>query len=134
MKIYLSHAIRGAKGLAATSEDMAENCRKAEKFACLIRMNLSHKVAQGEVLALRHADGHVFLRRDTELYVPAEHEDFVGRAYRKGYITETQILDIDCDILLTCDAVIAFGPISRGMRVEIECAEDNNIPVYYIEE
>lgn len=132
MRIYLSHAIRGAKGALATAEDMAVNCLKATMFVEVLRMNISYRAASGDLLYVEHRDGVLELGRGTEFYVPAEHEDFVSLAYQKGYVTESQILEIDCEILGRCDAVLALGPISSGMRAEIDYANSKNIPVYYI--
>lgn len=69
-----------------------------------------------------------------EFYVPAEHEDFVGRAYHLGYLTEKQLLNIDCQIISdTCDAVIVYVPegdiLQGGRKIEWEYASIHGIPV-----
>lgn len=70
-----------------------------------------------------------------DFYVPAEHEDFVQRAYHSGYLTEKQILDIDCQIISdTCDAVIVYVPegdtLQGGRKVEHDYAIKHSIPIF----
>lgn len=113
MKIYLSHSIRGPKGNDATHADMKENCNKA--------------VAVGE--RIREAVSSI------ELYIPAEHEDFVGLTYYHKYLTEKQILEIDCLIIDDCDAVIFLCPpndfkLQGGRLVEYRHAIKINKPAY----
>lgn len=133
MRIYLSHAIRGAKGQQATDDDMRENCNKALRYVEGIRKSLSMCPLVGKAVAINDGRGPILLHGGDEFYVPAEHEDFVQLAYRRGYLTEKQILEIDCEILGKCDAVFAFGPISGGMRAEIDHAKTRDIPVFYVE-
>jgi len=69
-----------------------------------------------------------------ELYCPAEHDEFVLIAYQKGYLNETQILSVDCSILSQRDLLLVYAKddfISRGMKIEIEYAEENNFPIHY---
>ena len=89
MKVYLSHSIRGPKGKDASHADMKENCRRVLIPGNYIRRQLP----------------------SVELYIPAEHEDFVQRAYDMGLLTEQQILAVDCKIIDSCDAVIIFLPL-----------------------
>ena len=109
LKIYLSHAIRGAKGADATEEDMRHNCERIKGIAYSIRQAIT---------------------ADIELYVPAEHEEFVSIAYRDKYLNEGQILDIDCKIIDTCDMVIAYVPygdeLQGGRKIEIDHAIATN--------
>jgi hypothetical protein len=115
MKIYVSHSIRGKFGATATEEQMAANCKKAVQFGKLLRLNFPQ----------------------IEWYVPAEHDDFVRRAYQKNYLTESEILDIDCEILKTCNGLLVYIPddyISMGMQIEISYAAKNNIPHVLIKE
>lgn len=114
LKVYVSHSIRGAKGDDATDEDMQRN------------VNLSILFGQS-------------LRRKfpgVDFYVPGDHEfPPVGNLLRKKYITTKQILDVDCEIVQGCAFVIAYSPdghLSKGMRVEIEYAGENGIPVIII--
>jgi nucleoside 2-deoxyribosyltransferase len=68
-----------------------------------------------------------------EFYVPAEHEDFVSIAYALNYLSEEEILEIDCKIIDYCDAVIVLVPqgdeLQGGRKVEYDHAVENNIPV-----
>ena len=105
MRIYIGHSIRGPKGADATHDDMEQNCRRIEVIAEALRGYFS----------------------DIDFYVPAEYEDFVGRAYEKHFLTEKQILEIDCDIISTCNAVIIYTPpddsvVQGGRLVEMEYA------------
>lgn len=95
-RIYLSHPIRGLKGKDATPEYIAENNRLACEAGAILRQS-----------------GHT-------VHVPAEHEDFVVRAMN-GRMTETQVLDVDCEIIDTCDGVVFFNHeynFSSGMLIE----------------
>lgn len=106
MKFYLSHPIRGSKGKDATREDMDRNCKAAIEVAQYIRDNITPSI---------------------EIYVPAEYEEFVGRAYHKGYLDEKQILEIDCLILDSCDVLLVFLPgdeyLCGGTKIEFEHAQ-----------
>jgi hypothetical protein len=117
MKInaYLSHTIRGSLGMEATKEDMERNCRKAAKLALEIKKKFISKL---------------------DLYVPAEHEQFVQKAYNRGYLTEKQILTVDCDIVAEQDLLIILkenGWEGGGIAIEKECADDNEVPVFYVD-
>lgn len=111
MKAYLSHCIRGIKGETATMDDMRHNCEAAIGYGNMLRKNMP----------------------ELDLYIPAEHEDFVQRVYEAGWITVEQILDVDCSIISTKDIVIVYNPegISPGMRVEIDYAKLHNMKVMY---
>ena len=116
-KIYLSHPIRGAKGANATREDMEAN----NKIAIVI----------GKAIERWYRDK--FLNEEISVYVPGEHDEFVMLGYENGTLTEKQILDIDCQIITTCDMVYALSGevVSHGMQVEIDFANGHNIPVFY---
>ena len=60
MRAYLSHSIRGPKGKDATNTEMQENCNRAILVGKFIRIQIP----------------------SLDLYIPAEHEDFIGRAYQ----------------------------------------------------
>lgn len=116
MRFYVSHSIRGKHGKNATPAQMKANCDAIMDIAKKLR----------EVIPV------------ADLYVPAEHEDFVGIAYREGYLTEKQILDVDCQIILdTCDAIIIYVPqgdkLQGGRKVEHDYAVLNCIPVFVFE-
>lgn len=122
IKAYMSHPIRGPLKEKATHEDMQRNNDAARKIADQIRL----------YMATNYRDV------DFELYVPAEHEEFVNRAFRNGMLTVPEILHIDCqiieeeynDMLLT---FAPFGPPVEGCRVEIDHAVFNEITVLVFE-
>ena len=110
IRAYVSHSIRGKYGAAATNEQMEANNQKAIKF--------------GKQLAKEFSN--------IKFYIPGEHDEFVLIAYQKGDLTETQILDIDCDIVSRCNFLVVYSPddyVSKGMQIEIDHAVFNNIPV-----
>ena len=110
IKVYVSHSIRGKMGDKATKEYMDANNKKA--------------IAFGEALSKEFPD--------ISFHVPGAYEEFVGPAYRKGHLTEKQILDIDCDIISDGSFIVIFSPddfISKGMKVEIDYAVKHSIPV-----
>lgn len=112
MQFYISHSIRGKYGKNATPTQMKTNCDAIKVIAAQLRATFP-----------------------VEFYVPAEHEDFVHRAYREKYMTEKQILDVDCLIIgETCNAVIVYVPegdeLQGGRKIEYDYAIKNGIPVY----
>lgn len=113
MKVYLSHSIMGWKGLTATDEDMKANCIKAVEFGNQLRKKFP----------------------TLNLYLPAEHEEFVHKAYKFKLLTIEQILDIDCAIVGEQDFLIVYAPdahLSSGMRTEIQYAQECGITVLYL--
>ena len=94
MRTYFSHSIRGKLGNACTPASLKENCLAAIEIGEEIRK------------ACPWAD----------IYIPAEHEDFVQKAYDKKYMTEKQILDVDCDIVSECDNIIIFVPVNDELQ------------------
>lgn len=109
---YLSHSIRGHKGETATREDMDENCKEAIEFASWLRKEMP----------------------ELDIFVPAEHEEFVGLAYVWGYLTEKQILCIDCMIVGSKDLLIVFaknGWTGGGIEVEVKYADKQGINTFY---
>ena len=111
MRYYLSHAIRGKVGPDASHDVQAKNCAAAIRVADYLR-NLFPKL---------------------ELYVPAEHEDFVQLAYDGGYLEEREILEIDCLIINNLDGVIFYVPdgdeFQGGRKIEYNHAVATNKPV-----
>ena len=110
IRAYLSHAIRGSKGEDATEQDMVDNNQLAIAFADKLRQ--------------------MWPRLD--LYVPAEHDEFVVTAYKMGVLNEDEILDVDTKMLDKRDLLIVFIPdgyTSRGMQVEIAYARTHAIPI-----
>ncbi len=113
LKVYVSHSIRGKKGVNATDADMKHNNDLAIIFGKALRRKLP----------------------GINFYVPGDHDEFIIIAYREKYLTEKQILDIDCKIVQGCNFIIAYTPdgyLSRGMKVEIEYAGENGIPVILV--
>ena len=110
IKVYISHSIRGKMGDKATQEYQEANNQKAITF--------------GETLSEEFSN--------ISFHVPGAYEEFVSPAYRKGHLSEKQILDIDCDIISRSNFIIVFAPddyISKGMKVEIDYATLHNIPI-----
>ena len=110
IKAYVSHIIRGAKGVTATVDEMEANNQRAIDFTNELRKKFP----------------------TIEFYCPGEHDEFVLLAYLNDYLTEEQILDIDCDILAKRDLLINYVPDdyrSKGMQVENKEAGLCGIPV-----
>ena len=110
IRAYISHSIRGKMGNDATKEYMDVNNKKAIVF--------------GKALSEEFPN--------IDFHVPGAYEEFVGPAYRKGHLTEKQILDIDCDIISNGSFIVVFAPddfVSKGMKVEIDYATLHNIPI-----
>lgn len=113
IRVYVSHSIRGKKGRDATEADMIVNNNLAIEFGKRLK----------EVFPF------------VDFYIPGEHDEFVSLAYLKKYLSEYQILDIDCEIVQKCHFVLAYSPdeyLSKGMKVEIKYAIENGIPVFQI--
>jgi hypothetical protein len=105
IKLYISHSIRGSKGIHATQEDMEKNCQIAREFGNWLRKNYP----------------------GIEFYVPADHEEFVRIAWMNNLLTEKEILSVDCEIILGCCGLIVYAPdghISKGMTVELDYAKE----------
>lgn len=111
MKVYCSHSIRGKHGKDATCTQMKENCD-----AMIVTANQLRKALP-----------------DIEFYVPAEHEEFVQGAYKLDYLSEKEILTIDCLIVESCDAVIVLVPdgdeLQGGRKIEYDHAVSQFIAV-----
>lgn len=113
IRIYISHSIRGKMGNNATDVYTNANNQKAIEFC--------------EQLEI------VFSKID--FYCPGRMDEFVLIAFNSGYLTEREILDVDCCIVSRCNFVIAYSPdgfISNGMQVEIDYANKHDIPVLVI--
>lgn len=111
---YLSHSIRGSKGKDATAKDMAENCQKALEAANWVRNSVS----------------------GLDLYVPAEHEEFVQQAYEKNYLSIEQILVVDCNIVIQKDLLLVYTPdgwVGGGIEREVQCAKDRRKFVFFVQ-
>lgn len=111
---YVSHTIRGEKGKDATKQDMENNCQRAEALCSQIRSEIA----------------------DVILYVPAEHEQFVQSAFDRGFMSEQQILTVDCDILERQDLLIVLtenGWEGGGIGIEAMHARENGIPIVFVD-
>ena len=109
-----SHSIRGVYGEKATDEQMKENCDKAVAFVNEMRTSFPM----------------------IDFYVPGECDEFVQKAYRMGYLTERQILTIDCELIRKRDTLLLYAPDlykSGGMRFEEEFARSIGKPVITLE-
>ena len=102
MKFYLSHAIRGQAGPNASHDVQAKNCADAIRIANSLRQRFPK----------------------LSLYVPAEHEIFIQIAYDGEYLTEGEILEIDCHIIDNCDGVLFYVPegdeLQGGRKIEYD--------------
>jgi len=109
-RVYLSHPIRGRLGLDADEKTILENCNKA--------------IVAGTIISC--------CVPEIDLYIPAQHDEFIQIAYDKGFLTETEILDVDCTIISKCDLLLVYdwqGYVSRGMMREMEYARKHGIPI-----
>lgn len=110
MKFYLSHPIRGKNGNKAINKTIEANCLKAAQIAHYIRQKIF----------------------GIQIYVPGEHDLFVQLAYKNQYLTEKQILNIDCQIIDQCDGLLLYVPddkIYGGCKIEQEHAIKTGKPV-----
>ena len=110
-KVYFSHSIRGKKGSDCTLAEQQQNCQDAIDMANEIRRQCPW----------------------LDLYVPAENEEFVQIAFEREYLTEKQILEIDCLIADKYnDAMLILIPkgdeLQGGRLYEFSHAIDNLIP------
>lgn len=111
-RVYFSHSIRGKLGPTCPIEQQEKNCAEAILVANEIR----------------------FFCPDYDLYVPAEHEEFIQISFALKYLTERQILDVDCDILDRCDILIIYVPegdeLQGGRLIEYGHAKDTGKIVF----
>ena len=67
------------------------------------------------------------------LYVPADHELFIQRAYNDGILTKEQISSINCKIIRSCNLLINFGSVAAvgsNLAVELKYAQQEKIAIY----
>lgn len=68
------------------------------------------------------------------LYVPADHELFIHRAYLDGFLTKEQIDIVNCKIIKECNLLVLFGGhrihADSNITNELQYAKEENIPVY----
>ena len=117
-RIYLSHTIRGTQGDKATPG--------------LMRRNMQAAIKTGEHLDAYFLDWEkMYGLCKINLYVPGVHDDFPQAAMAREWLSIAQVLDLDCDIIDTCDMMLVRGNyISGGMRYEIEHAAEVGIPTF----
>ncbi len=113
MRVYLSHKIQGKDGAGVSDEVMRRNLLDAIIVAEKLRALFPEKL---------------------EIYVPAENETFVNFAYKLGFLTVEQILEVDCKIIDCLDAVIVYVPegddLQGGRLIEYEHALETHKPVW----
>ena len=96
IRIYFSHAIQGRTG---TPGEISDNCRLASAQAAFVRS---------------------YLGPGFEVYCPADGDLSLQIACRTGMLTVAQIMEIDRQILMGCDTVLAMTGIpSKGVAQEI---------------
>ncbi len=70
----------------------------------------------------------------SNLYVPADHEVFMHRAYKEELLTKEQISFINCDIVGASDLLILFGgykpSVESDILEELQYAKQEKIPIY----
>ena len=117
-RIYLSHTIRGTQGDKATPGAMRRNMKAAVKA--------------GECLEAYFLDWEkMYGLCKIELYVPGAHDAFPQAAMARGWLSIDQVLDLDCDIIDTCDMMLVRGNyLSTGMIYEIDHASQVGIPTF----
>lgn len=67
------------------------------------------------------------------LYVPADHELFIHRAYQDKLLTKEQITSINCKIIEECNLLINFGngaAVGDNLAKELQYAQQEKIPIY----
>ncbi len=110
-RVYFSHSIRGKLGSTCPIETQEKNCAAAIEMANEIRWACP----------------------EFDIYVPAEHEKFIQIAFQKEYLTEDQILKVDCIIVDRCDITIVYVPegdeLQGGRKIEFDHARNVGKPV-----
>lgn len=72
----------------------------------------------------------------SHLYVPADHEIFIHRAYKDGLLTKEQISSINCKIIEECDLLILFGNGAitgedyTNVNIELQYVKQEGVPIY----
>jgi len=110
IRAYISHTIRGKHGSAATNDERREASERAIVFGSTLRKEFPN----------------------IDFYIPGEHYEIDTIAYKEKYMTEEQILGIDCIIISRCNFLVVFSPddyISKGMQIEIDHCVLNKIPI-----
>ncbi len=68
----------------------------------------------------------------SHLYVPADHELFVHRAYKDHLLTKEDISFINCKIIKESDLLILFGSngVYSNITTELQFVKQEGIPIY----
>ncbi len=110
-RVYFSHSIRGKLGSTCPIEIQEKNCAAAIEIANEIRWSCP----------------------EFDIYVPAEHEEFIMISQDLKYLTEKQILEIDCVIVDRCDITIVYVPegdkLQGGRKIEFDHVRNTGKPV-----
>ena len=127
LRVYISHRIS-----STDPRQTALRCERAVKFAAKLKTEFDKsykKYGVGEFVKL-------------DVYVPGgATETFVSRAYKSGHLSVDEILDVDCQIISDCDAVILFDPefatkgcevFSHGCLAEWDHAVTIKKPIYVV--
>ena len=109
--IYVAHEIRGC--LPHTEEQRQDNLLRAKAAAAKLRAMFPL----------------------SDLYVPAEHDDFPQACLNLGLLAVWEVLCIDREILEHCDELFVLlprnGSITGGVAGEVEHALKKKIPVRF---
>jgi len=105
-RIYISHPIRGdGRGT------ISENIRRALSVVTGLRLLADDRV---------------------DFYCPAEHDEPLQIAWRKGMLSVEQLLEIDYEIIKRCQALIFCNwERSEGVEKEKEFAEAQGIKTFH---
>lgn len=109
VKAYLSHHIRGPKGDDSTLEERISNRQEAVRVAQILRRYCPN----------------------LDLYVPGENDDWAELGLQAEILTGDLVLDVDCAIINTKDAVLfydQYGQFGGGMKREEEHSIQINKP------
>ena len=121
IKVYMSHAIRGAYGAEAPEIIQEMYCNTAKMIAEQIR-------AVCEAMGMPPAD--------LQLYIPAEHEEFKRIVIDSNLLTIDEVIEVDCTILKSYDICVVYVPdgdeLQGGRLIEHDFAVENmkNICVF----
>jgi len=68
-----------------------------------------------------------------DIYIPAKHEEFIHCAYTNGFLSEKQIIAVNCEIIDNCDLLILFGgfrPVDNTAIQEAVYAREQRVAIY----
>ena len=106
---YLSHPIRGSGVDKASKKTQISNGEKAATVARELER----------------------LIPGLKIYCPGDAEKFTFYSYSLGFLTDEQILDIDCRIISDGDLLLSYDfDTSHGVKIEKTFARESGIPIY----